>query len=148
LKYSFDEAPHDKGATLVTLSPGETVKVEHRSLTPRRDLSRVRGDLESLLRDPAHTALEGAYLSVELTDQPTPVQAMERLRKRFPYALELRRWRPPEEPRAVLSPRAPRRDPEALFREFHQRFRREDPSDEALAVFREALTAARRAEGA
>ncbi|MBI5516606.1 MAG: exonuclease SbcCD subunit D [Deltaproteobacteria bacterium] len=148
LKYSFDEASHDKGATLVSLEAEGPARVEHRSIAPRRDLCRVRGSLEELLRDPALARFEGAYLSAELTDHPRPLQAMDRLHKRFPYALELRWTKSSEGPRAVLSPKAPRVDPEALFQEFYQRFRAEPPTDEALAVFREALADARRAEGA
>jgi exonuclease SbcD len=54
-----------------------------------RPLATLRGDLETLLQDPALAAHEGFWLQVTLTDTVRPMQAMERLRRRFPHTLLL-----------------------------------------------------------
>ena len=59
---------------------------------PRR-LSTLRGTLDGLLADPALEAQEGDWLSVVLTDEVRPEDAMTRLRSRFPHVLVLD-WQP------------------------------------------------------
>jgi exonuclease SbcD len=148
LKYSFDEVAHSKGVTLVELGPRGERSVRHVPLTPKRDLATARGTLRELLDDPSLEALRGAFLSVELTEHPPPLQAMERLRARFPHVVELhfQRLQMPGAP-PVGSVPPPVRDPEEVFAEFFGRFGGE-ATDDAKAVFREALTAARaRQEG-
>ena len=54
-----------------------------------RPLAVLRGDLESLLSDPTLAGHEGAWVQATLTDDLRPVQAMARLRERFPHALAL-----------------------------------------------------------
>jgi exonuclease SbcD len=88
LAYSFSEAGHRKGSWLVDLGAGglDTEFVE--APVPRR-LGRLRGELETLLTDPALEAAEDRWLQVTLTDATRPRDAMERLRARFPHALAL-----------------------------------------------------------
>jgi exonuclease SbcD len=59
---------------------------------PRR-LATVRGQLEELLSGPEYDELAECYLSVTLTDQVRPVDAMRKLRERFAYAVHLD-WQP------------------------------------------------------
>jgi len=148
LEYSFDEVGHGKGVTLVELGPPGTRSVRHVPIAPRRPLATARGTLRELLEDPAHEALTRCFLSVELTEYPPPLQAMERLRGRFPHVVELR-FLQPDAPGAPLAGEAPpaARDPEEVFVEFHTRFEG-PPSEEVRAVFRQALAAVRaRSEG-
>ena len=55
---------------------------------PRR-LARIRGTVEELLADPAHRRHEASWVQATLTDPVRPLQAMERLRARFPHTLVL-----------------------------------------------------------
>ena len=64
----------------------------HELPVPRR-LATLRGDLADLLADPAHDAYVHHFLSVTVTDRVRPVDAMRRLRERFPYAVHLD-WEP------------------------------------------------------
>lgn len=89
LAYSFSEAAHTKGSWLVELDAqgvGETTFIE--APVPRR-LARLRGDLETLLTDPALAEHEQSWVQATLTDAVRPSQAMDRLRRRFPHALVL-----------------------------------------------------------
>ena len=93
LAYSFSEAAHVKGSWLLELGADGLGAVEQvPSPVPRR-LSTLRGALDDLLRAPAHAALEPDWLSVVLTDQVRPEDAMTRLRTRFPHVLVLD-WQP------------------------------------------------------
>ena len=50
----------------------------------------LRGTLEQLLTDPAHRGAEAAWCQVTLTDPQRPLGAMDQVRRRFPFTLELR----------------------------------------------------------
>ncbi len=89
LAYSFSEAGHTKGSWLVDLGPSGVTAAEFVPAPAPRPLARVRGRLEDLLTDPAQATVEGSWLQVTLTDPRRPMQAMERLRARFPHTLVL-----------------------------------------------------------
>jgi exonuclease SbcD len=89
LAYSFSEAGQRKGSWLVELGAQGLVGAEFVDAPVPRPLARLRGSLESLLVDPAHTEHEGSWVEAVLTDPDRPSQAMERLRRRFPHALLL-----------------------------------------------------------
>lgn len=145
LKYSFDEAPHEKGMTLAELGPRGELTVRHVAITPRRDLARLAGSLDELLTREDYEALRGCFVSAELTDHPPPLQAMERLRARFPHAAELHFKRPQTvgDPASIAAAPPPVRDPEAVFQEFMLRYLSAAPTDDERAVFRDALARAR-----
>lgn len=86
---SFGEAHQRKGSLLVDLSAAEPV-VESLEAPVERPLKTLRGELDALLTDPRHTAAEGAWCQVTLTDSVRPLGAMDRVRRRFPHTLELR----------------------------------------------------------
>ncbi|MFO0629223.1 MAG: exonuclease SbcCD subunit D [Polyangiales bacterium] len=148
LKYAFDEVDHDKGFTVVDLDAEGRCRVEHRSITPRRDLARIAGELESLLHRDDLTPMEGCFVSAEITDHPPPLQAMERLRARFPYAAELRFRALELELPALdgLDAHRTARDPAEVFEAFFARETGAPPDDSQRAVFHEALLAAREGE--
>jgi DNA repair protein SbcD/Mre11 len=89
LAYSFSEASHVKGSWLVDLEADGRVLAEFVEAPVPRPLARLRGDLESLLTDPALRRHQAAYVQATLTDDDRPAQAMERLRARFPHTLVL-----------------------------------------------------------
>lgn len=90
LAYSFSETFHRKGSWLVDLTSSGLGTVEFVPAPVPRPLAVIEGDLQSLLTDPAHAGVEGAWVQATLTDARRPTQAMERLRHRFPHALLLR----------------------------------------------------------
>jgi exonuclease SbcD len=54
-----------------------------------RPLARIRGSLDELLADPRLAVHEQSWVQATLTDDTRPVQAMDRLRGRFPHTLVL-----------------------------------------------------------
>jgi exonuclease SbcD len=89
LAYSFSEATQHKGSWLVDLGADGVAGVEFVDAPVPRPLARLRGEMETLLTDPALTVHESSWAHVTLTDTVRPLQAMERLRRRFPHTLVL-----------------------------------------------------------
>lgn len=89
LAYSFSETGHVKGSWLVDLARAGATTAEFVPAPVPRPLARLRGELESLLSDPALDAHRDSWVQVTLTDAVRPSQAMERLRRRFPHTLVL-----------------------------------------------------------
>ena len=90
LKYSVSEAEQEKTLHLVELGEkGTPVKVEKLPLHPLRDVRRVRGNLDDILKeaDPRH---RDDYVSVVLTDETDPYKPKEQLQKVYGHILEVR----------------------------------------------------------
>ncbi|HUR52469.1 MAG TPA: exonuclease SbcCD subunit D [Mycobacteriales bacterium] len=89
LAYSFSEATHRKGSWLVETGANGLAQVDFLAAPVPRRLSTLRGELASLLSDPALAGQERDWLSVTLTDAARPEDAMARLATRFPHVLVL-----------------------------------------------------------
>jgi exonuclease SbcD len=87
LAYSFSEAGHVKGSWLVDLGADGVRGAEFVAAPVPRRLARIRGTLDDLLHDLTLTEHEEAWVQATLTDATRPLQAMERLRSRFPHTL-------------------------------------------------------------
>ena len=90
LPYSFGEAGHVKLSLLVELDAAGLARVEEVPAPVHRRLTALRGRLADLLQSPEHTPYEDDFVSVVLTDLDKQLDAMTALRRRFPYALDLR----------------------------------------------------------
>jgi DNA repair protein SbcD/Mre11 len=89
LAYSFSEATQVKGSWLVELGASGLVSSEFVEAPVPRPLARLRGNLDELLADPRLDVHQGSWVQVTLTDDTRPLQAMDRLRARFPHTLVL-----------------------------------------------------------
>lgn len=85
LKYSFDEAGHQKSIALVCLQDGQ-LRTEQIPVTPLRDLRTISGTMEQLLELGKDHPSED-YLYVELLDESPVYMPMDRLRPYFPNLL-------------------------------------------------------------
>ncbi len=101
LAYSFSEAAQHKSVWLVDLDGGGLAGVERRELPVPRRLATVRGRLAELLEDRRYDEFADCYLSATLTDRVRPVDAMRKLRERFPHAVHLD-WEPEDGAATVL----------------------------------------------
>jgi exonuclease SbcD len=93
LAYSFSEARQRKSVWLVDLDAAGLAEVRRHELPVPRPLATLRGELSELLSAPEHEEWAGHFLSVTLTDRVRPVDAMRKLRDRFPHAVHLD-WQP------------------------------------------------------
>jgi len=137
LKYSASEATQVKALTLVELPDEGAVHTEPLPLTPRRDLRRLRGHFEDLMRGPHGNPDD--YLFLDLLDDGPVLDAMARLRQVYPNILGIQ----PAAPLPAAGGEVPdisRRelDPEVLFRGFFQDIQGRAMDPEESAIFREA----------
>ncbi|WP_280496294.1 exonuclease SbcCD subunit D [Nocardia asiatica] len=98
LPYSFGENAHRKAVWIVELDASGLSAVRRRDLPVVRGLSKLTGTLDELLSGAEHTAAEQHYVSAVLTDVARPVDAMRKLRERFPYAVHVEWVRPEGDP--------------------------------------------------
>jgi DNA repair protein SbcD/Mre11 len=89
LAYSFSEQAQTKGSWLVDLGPRGALSASFVPAPVPRPLARLRGELDTLLADPALATYERSWVHATLTDAVRPAQPMERLRRRFPHTLVL-----------------------------------------------------------
>lgn len=90
LAYSFSENSAEKCLLMVEASRGTTPAVERLPLQPLRPVMVVETTLDALLEQGTHDHLRDVYLSVRLTERAVHRDPMQRIRARFPFALELR----------------------------------------------------------
>lgn len=89
LHLSFSEAGKPRGVWLVELDAAGLDRVTWLDLPVPRPLTRLCGTLEGVLADPAHVPHEQDWVQVTLTDPVRPIDAMRRLRERFPFCAQL-----------------------------------------------------------
>ena len=94
LPYSFSEERQVKSVRIVELAADGTPAVEVVPLEVGRRLRTLEGTLAELCADPAFESARQARVRAILTDETLPLQAMARLRERFPHAVELRHQPP------------------------------------------------------
>ncbi|MFI9401211.1 exonuclease SbcCD subunit D [Nocardia sp. NPDC052316] len=98
LPYSFAESSHRKAVWIIELDAAGLHSVERRDLPLVRGLTKLTGTLDELLTDASHAAAEEHYVSAVLTDSTRPVDAMRKLRERFPHAVHVEWVRPEGNP--------------------------------------------------
>jgi len=91
LPYSFDEASHRKGVWMIDLAGEQELSTAWLDLPVVRPLAVLTGSLADVLV--GYPELREHYVSVVLTDPIRPLEAMRRLRERFPFALKMS-WEP------------------------------------------------------
>lgn len=148
LAYSFSEAQQRKSVWLVDVDANGLADVRRHELPVPRKLAKLSGKLEALLDAPEHEALAESYLSVTLTDSVRPVDAMRRLRERFPYAVHLD-WLP-ENGNTTATLRYAEavrgRSDNEIARNFLDDCRGAPPNERERKLLRSALEAAGRGE--
>ncbi|MBF6143332.1 exonuclease SbcCD subunit D [Nocardia farcinica] len=140
LPYSFGEASHRKAVWIIDLDESGVAEVRRRDLPVVRGLSRLTGTLEELLSDPAHEDAVAHYVSATLTDTARPIDAMRRLRNRFPHAVHVEWVRPDADSVLHYRERVRGRDDAEVARSFLTDVRGE-PSTAELRWLERALAA-------
>jgi exonuclease SbcD len=143
LAFSFSEAAHEKSVCVVEL--GDAVATRTVACPVARPLARLRGTLDELLADPALRGAEGAWVQATLTDPVRPVDAMERLRRRFPHtaALLFEPHGAAAGAEGTYAARLRGLDDDALVSRFVADVRGTEAGADELALLRDALAAQR-----
>ncbi len=88
LKYSLSEANNEKSVPIITISPGEKLKIDLIPLKPWRDLKHIRGKMEELLSKKSINASED-FIYVTLTDEDLIDDAMGKFQQIYPNTLRI-----------------------------------------------------------
>ncbi|WP_236789265.1 exonuclease SbcCD subunit D [Amycolatopsis sp. GM8] len=148
LAYSFSEARQRKSVWLVDFGADGLAEVRRHELPVPRKLAKLTGNIDGLLGAGEHADLIDCYLSVTLTDSVRPVDAMRRLRERFPYAVHLE-WQPEngKTTAAMRYAEAVRGRPDSeIARNFLDACRGAPPNDREATLLRTALEIAGKGE--
>lgn len=142
LKYSVDEAHQKKSMTLVTLE--ETARAELLPVVPLRDVKRLSGTFDALLRN-GEAQPDSDFVEIVLTDEAPVYMPAERLRAVYPNLLSVRNeWFLRMQQNAVR-PAARQSDAGAIFSGFLSDICGEEPQPGDTALFSEIM---RELEGA
>lgn len=143
LKYSTAEARQKKGFTLVELGEKGAIGFEFLAPPFKRDLRTIRGKLESLL---AENEPSEDYIEAILTDEGAVLDAMPRLREKFPHILGLRFAAREQDIAAASAPqtiqemeRLGKLTPFQLFERFYQQVRGEPLSKQRGDLVQKAI---------
>ena len=134
LAYSTADAGRTKTLTLAELGPKGSVKLRELPLCPLRPLRRLEGELDEVLRDNPPSE---DYLHVRLTNRDPVLDAMKRLRARFPNLLRLE-WTARSAPAQTEVSALPRREPLELYGEFFRLMNGRELTENELCLLREA----------
>lgn len=93
LPYSFSE-DHPKSVRLLEVTGARVQEVHELPVPVGRAVVTLEGTIDSLLTDPAHERFVGHWVAARLTDPTVQVQPMERLRRRYPFAVSVCYARP------------------------------------------------------
>jgi exonuclease SbcD len=147
LRYSFSEQEHEKVVLLVDVDASGPARVTPVEVVQPRAMATLRGCLDDLLEAAEFTAVEDAWVRVTVTDRVRPDSLMDRLKSRFPYALQV--FHEPEG--AIDRGRAgttlvSERDPRELGSDFIAYVTKTEASDGEVDVFAAGFEAAVRAQ--
>ena len=88
IAYSFSEEGQEKSVVLLDVTENE-IDVTLIPTPQPRPLATIQGQLDELLSGEKFAAVEDHWIRAVITDERRPERPMERLRERFPHALQL-----------------------------------------------------------
>lgn len=144
LKYSFAECDQAKSVSLVEMDRNGRCRAEAVPLRPRRDVRRVSGLFDELLRN-APAAGREDYLEITLEDRGPILDAMGRLREVYPNVLHVARaaGQAPGDGLPGAGSRFRGMDDAALFAAFFRQVTAEELTPEETAAVAEVVAAER-----
>ncbi|GAA3903806.1 exonuclease SbcCD subunit D [Halomonas cibimaris] len=145
LKYSFSEAAHTKGVTLVDIDARGVRRITPQALVPVREVRVLEGELDDVIAAAADDPAADDYLLVRLTDRHAILDPMGKLRAVYPNVLHL------EKPGMLApsgeAPRARRHgglDALAMFGDFFEQVSGQALDADQKAAVAELITALER----
>ncbi len=138
LKYSFSEATQKKSVTLIELKEKGNRVIEQRYLSPIKDMRKIKGNLEDLLRPEVYSLGNTQdYMSVTLTDEGKLFEPMKKLRTVYPNVLQIERAVAEGQTSGALmsSKEMKTKKPHELFADFYKNVSGTDSSDEERDLF-------------
>jgi exonuclease SbcD len=150
LKYSFSEATHEKSVAVVEVERGAS-RTRLVPLGARRDVVRIQGTVDDLLRRPDLARHEGDLVEATLDDAGYVPDAKVRLQRRFRHVVNVRRAALAAGPAGEFARRVADAgaDDRRLFESFFQAVTSAPPTADEARLYADTLEEARRGgEGA
>jgi DNA repair protein SbcD/Mre11 len=149
LHYSFKERSPLRGGWLLDLDADGLSEVSWVDLPVPRALTTVEGELDALLVDASLAGTEDDWLRARLTDRLRPIDAMRRLRQRWPHAAEVQWIGGEDAPAVEVRARLARRSEAEVVDDFLRHVRAGVGATEPeAALVRDGLARAAAAEAA
>ncbi len=119
LKYSFSEHLQKKGFIIVDLAANGQVSITIKSLSPMRDMRRIKGKLEDLI---SYSEESDDYIEATITDKGELIDPIGKLRLVYPNTLSLirERYESLETKQSSASDGFVKMHPLELFEDFYQ----------------------------
>jgi len=107
MKYSFDEADHQKGVFLVDIDEKGYSQTEFFEIVPRRDARCLSGYLNDLLKGPSDGKSSEDYLKITVLNDGAILDVIGKLRHVYPNVLQVQRpmFKPDGRVSSTLDPR-------------------------------------------
>lgn len=91
LKYSFSECCQNKSISVIHMNKKNNLQIEEIPLIPLRDMRKIRGPMEELLKDDIINSQNPEdYLQITLTNEEEIIDAIGKLRCVYPNVMELK----------------------------------------------------------
>ncbi len=137
LKYSISEEHHEKGYYIVELDGEGAVKVEKKTLTPKRDMRTIEATIEEIK---THEKSDD-YIFVQLLDETAVLHPMEKIRAIYPNAMHVMRKVRLGTAQSVVQEgrKKDQLTDEQLFEAFYTELKGEHPDEETLSLFQDVF---------
>ncbi|MEW6365708.1 MAG: exonuclease SbcCD subunit D [Acidobacteriota bacterium] len=134
LKYSSSEIGHTKSFKLVEMDRSGIARVEAIPIRPRRDVRRIEGLLDDVVRAGFADPLRDDYVIVKLMDEGALLNPMLRLQQAYPNAIAIEYAPPRALPPDLQTRDRTRLNPADLFPEFYKFVTGDDMNAEQTKV--------------
>lgn len=142
LKYSFSETKHRKGVTIVEIDKAGEMSVNHRELTPRRDMRLIKGPLAELISKEVYSKENVEdYIYAILTDEEELIDPISKLRAVYPNIMGLHREDKAVRENVKTSASRGYKDKSKLelFEEFYKSISGKDLTEEKLGLLKNVI---------
>jgi DNA repair protein SbcD/Mre11 len=142
LKYSFSEAQHNKGVTIVEINKEGEVSINHRELIPRRDMRLIKGPLAQLISPEVYSKKNiEDYIYAVLTDGDELIDPISKLRAVYPNIMGLHREDTSARENSRTSASVGYKDKSKLqlFEEFYKSIMGKEITEEKLSIVKDVI---------
>lgn len=128
MRYSFDEVNQKKGVIVGELDKEGKVHTTFHEMVPRYQVRCMEGTFDTLMSE--ETAPSDDYLQIRLNDETPVIDAMPKLRTKFPHALGVEQDMGYREDEGIRNIRLEQMSDEDILKRFVHQFRDRDLTEE------------------
>ncbi len=128
MRYSFDEVKQKKGVIMGEMDGKGNVHTEFRKLTPRYEVREMEGTFDELMGE--ETPPSSDYLQIILKDRTPVIDAMAKIRNKFPHALGIEQDMGYLEDKGERKIEMEKMSDEDILKQFVHQFRDHDLTEE------------------